>query len=310
MNILLNRNANSGKSHKAIDKALLTSPLNKYNSIFSENSDVTTQKINHWCRDQLNNKSYNFTAIGGDGTLNLLLNDLMKLSFEYPETNNKIVLGSVGVGSSNDAHKPFKTNKRPYLRTNTNNAEKIDIGQVEFLQNGALIKKYFLLNSSIGITSNANALFNSNNSLVGFVKKISTDLAIYYVALVGLIKNKKLFLDVTINNETKPLLINNMSILKRSYFGGSFHYKYPPKLDDGLYKVLISSDLGHFKLLKTAFNLLLGRFNKSKNNSILETSKVMVKSNDGAFNIEIDGEVFSTTEATWTLNPKYLKVIL
>ena len=44
-----------------------------------------------------------FIAGGGDGTVNLLLNAIMNLS-DAPD----VAIGAVGLGSSNDFHKPFR----------------------------------------------------------------------------------------------------------------------------------------------------------------------------------------------------------
>ena len=306
MNILVNQNANSGKSKNAIEKALRGELSATENKIYKKQN---TKDIARWCEENLNDKNYFFTAIGGDGTLNLLLNNIMVLKEKDSHLNDKITLGSVGVGSSNDAHKPFTNKERPYLNTDINKAKRVDIGSVQFKQKDLLFKKYFLLNSSVGITSNANFEFNAPGFFIKLIKKLSTNLAINVIALKNLIKNKKIPLELSMNGKVHNLTVNNLSIIKRPYFAGSFHYKDSPELDNGLFKIHISSNLNHFGILKTAYELLFGRFKADDKHKSYETSEITVISKNESFNLEIDGEVYSTTEATWTVCPKAIKVI-
>jgi len=113
--------------------------------------------------DLLNQGQNEFIAGGGDGTVNLLLQNLIKFA---PSTQlDKIKIGAIGLGSSNDFHKPFKDhlliNRIPCLLDFTF-AKPRDVGILIFSDNNAQNrKKYWIINASIGITSEANLFFNT-----------------------------------------------------------------------------------------------------------------------------------------------------
>ena len=55
-------------------------------------------------REAVSRGEKEFVAAGGDGSVNLLLNTLM----ESAMNPSQYVLGAIGIGSSNDFHKPFR----------------------------------------------------------------------------------------------------------------------------------------------------------------------------------------------------------
>ncbi|MEJ2615275.1 MAG: acylglycerol kinase family protein [Ignavibacteriaceae bacterium] len=118
-------------------------------------------------RAALCNGETKFVAAGGDGTLNLLINSIIKYS--SIEQLNKIKIGAIGIGSSNDFYKPVKesdiVNNIP-VRIDFDTAEPRDVGKITFENDGIIISKYFLINSSIGITADANYFFNNPDRIL------------------------------------------------------------------------------------------------------------------------------------------------
>ncbi|MCB0419888.1 MAG: hypothetical protein KDD61_02780, partial [Bdellovibrionales bacterium] len=230
---------------------------------------------------------------------------------EYPEYCDLIEMGAIGVGSSNDAHKPFLQRKRPYLRVNRNRLKKIDIGQVEWEYSGQRFQRYFLLNTSIGITSQANHLFNSNELWwLPLLKKISTGLAIHAVALYSLFKNKTYKVDLEIDGARHCWAINNLAVLKRKHFGGGFKFDQEPDLDDGDLMVKANFDLSMMGLFKTALGLTKGYFPRSESNFSQRVKRLHIVHRDNTpLNLEVDGEVFPATQVWWNIHSKAMSVI-
>ncbi len=122
-----------------------------------------------------------FVSAGGDGSANFLLNLLMR---HTGEDARHILLGGIGLGSSNDFIKP----KLHFLqglpiRLDQQNASLVDVGKAEFLAStGEWQTRYFIANASLGVTAEANWFFNHGNGLIRLIKDRWTDLAILYTA--------------------------------------------------------------------------------------------------------------------------------
>ena len=75
-----------------------------------------------------------------------------------------MVLGAIGLGSSNDFHKPFNGNNglngHVPLRLDYHHTTEHNIDRVDFLDEHHLWqRKYFVINCSIGIIAYANYLY-------------------------------------------------------------------------------------------------------------------------------------------------------
>ncbi len=130
-------------------------------------------------------------AAGGDGTVNYTLNRIMN-----NEMGDRIFLGATGLGSSNDFHKPFayeRMIKNIPARINPDNYMRSDVGKVTFLnETGKKVTRYFIVNSSIGLTAEGNNLFNSDDTVINFLKSRNVILAIWVTFLKSLIRHKNI----------------------------------------------------------------------------------------------------------------------
>ena len=85
-----------------------------------------------------------FVIAGGDGSINYFLNSCIQLL--GPNELAQIKLGAVGIGSSNDFHKPFE--KQNILgsipfKVNFNQTARRDVGCIQYLSNGKTLKNPF-----------------------------------------------------------------------------------------------------------------------------------------------------------------------
>jgi diacylglycerol kinase family enzyme len=229
-----------------------------------------------------------FTAAGGDGTMNLLTQTVID-TFSENELQ-EISLGAIGLGTSNDFHKPFdkmigsfpcrldfaKKQKRDLLELTLNSA------------NNHQKRRYCLLNASCGITAKANSDFNRPGAILKLLKKYCPAFSILFAVM----KSVLTFQNIPLTIMSKPYLITNIGIVKSPFFSGNFAYEcqFPA---DGSFNAYICHSMSLWEALKTLFNLRNHCFiegHKSHRITIDPNGSLEIDSNC-PIPFEFDGEV-------------------
>jgi len=248
-----------------------------------------------------------FLAGGGDGTVNLLLNTIMN---EAPDPG-EITLGAIGLGTSNDFHKPFSGEamiRGIPLRTDFVNARPVDVIRME-CRNGSSepVTRYCLCNASIGITAEANSLYSSRPLLIRALKRFSVNAAITAVALKTLFTYNNLPVLITGDDRwSEACKATNLGIIKNPHFAGNFRYDTPVAPDDGRFVVNLSHDLSLIQRILLLIRLQRGRFLGSPNTRSEEATRLTVSAKE-TFAVEMDGELEFTRSAEFTLLPKAIR---
>jgi len=260
--------------------------------------------------DLLNQGHCEFVAGGGDGTVNLLLENLIRL---LPSTQlDKIKIGAIGLGSSNDFHKPFKNhiliNRIPCL-IDFSSTKPRDVGILTFTNNvGQKEKRYWIINASIGITAEANLFFNSPDFMLNHLKQSKTNAAILYAALrtVATYHNRDINMCIG-NNESKKINLTNMGVVKSPHFSGDFSYNTPFTTDNGKFYINICRDMHLLNTLSILWNLSKNKFCGLPKTESFCSNRLLVESNQ-KFAVEYDGEVIATQNARFSIKQKIIRV--
>ncbi len=102
-----------------------------------------------------------FVAAGGDGTVHALAGAVVEAREDVPL--GEIRLGAVGLGSSNDFHKPSRRSISGVpLRLDVEHAAPRDLGRVRWIDGaGRERESVLVVSASAGIVAEGNAVFNS-----------------------------------------------------------------------------------------------------------------------------------------------------
>jgi len=242
-------------------------------------------------------------AAGGDGTVNAVLNAIM---------GRDLTLGAIGLGSSNDFHKPLALERMMAgvpARIDAGRARLADVGKaVLHGPDGGRTTRYFLLNASLGFVAEGNAFFNSEESLLLWLKRRSVEAAILYAALVNLWRLRPLRLSLGLDGSSpEDLSASSLGVLKRVHFAGAMRYDTPVAPDDGLFAVNLWEPMGRGGILRTLFHLYRGRFQGLPRTRSWRAKRVeLVPERPVPF--ELDGEVTTVARAELEVVPRALRV--
>ena len=307
MIVLINKNSGGGTALKKWNRVYPKLNLNGSTETLLIGSNGSADEF---VLEALNKGKTDFVIAGGDGSINYFLNHLINIV--EPEILKEVKIGAVGIGSSNDFHKPFHPNNTvgnvPY-KINFKDAVKRDVGCLLYEKDGELLKKYFLINASLGITAEGNNFFNNPDFILRFLKKINTQSAITYAAIKNIFTYKNFKVTIGDNNESFTANISNMGILKSAFFTGKLRYQSDPLPDNGLFDVHLYESLSKVKLLKLFYNLSKGGPDNSFNKKFWRTDRITISS-ETEFAVEFDGEVITTKTVEFSVIPRLIKVCI
>lgn len=248
-----------------------------------------------------------FIAAGGDGTVNLMVNALLCLS----AAKDDIFLGAVGLGSSNDFHKPFRPQtfvEGIPTRMDWRHSVLSDVIRIRYKNSShRLTTRYSIINASLGITAEANAFYNMRLPFIDFVQRFSHETAVIISALKTIFSYSNIPCYLSLQNcSQKRYLLTNLGIIKNPHFAGNFCYDTPVEADDGKLGVNLCSAMSKWEAIRTLISLQRHRFRGLPKTCSWDATRVEVESQK-PFALEMDGEVVEASYAEFRLIPKALR---
>lgn len=251
-----------------------------------------------------------FVAAGGDGTVNLLVNALMAAA--PPERLAVVRLGAIGLGSSNDYHKPLRADRQidgiP-CKLDVNATCVRDVGVLTFGGEGKPLGiRYWIVNASIGLTATANDFFNTRAPVFALLKRRTANGAILYAALRTISTYHTP--DVTVQVDAGPLMLvplTNLSVVKSPHVSGGFCYDSPLMPDDGRFFVHLCEDMSLPRTLFTLWKLSNHAFTGLPKTRSWSARHVAVEAKV-PFAVEFDGEMAHTRRVVFSMAPQQLNV--
>lgn len=304
--LFVNTNCHEGKGlsrwMKIQEKVLQLFP--NANVLFSENPAITKDRINEL---PLETETILISA-GGDGAINMLINSLM----DFPASKKaNVILGAIGLGSSNDFLKPFsKFIGGIPARINIDKpAQRHDLVKVKFLDEHLKTKqKYFIINSSFGVTAQGNWNFNHPNSFLSWLKKVNSSLAINYTAVSTILSQRNIPCSVQLEGHLSNIAISNINILKNPYFSGTLYFDQAIGPSDGKIAINICRNMNKWELLKTLLQLENGKFQQNEKKVMAMSDYFRLKSKVPII-MECDGETEKIYEAEFSILQSELLVM-
>lgn len=235
--------------------------------------------------------NYRVYSIGGDGTLNEVLNGIVGTDSS---------LGIIPSGTGNDFIRSMKktNNKSDILeRTIKGSEELIDIAKA----NG----RYFINISSVGI----DAEIAHNASKIKKIPILPGKLAYFISIFITLFKykSKSLYIDIDgkVNNVDTLLL----AVANGKYYGGGMLVAPKANYTDGFFDVCMVKNLSKLKILFLFPRLIKGTHENIKEVTFFNSKQVKISSLK-ELSLNIDGEILRCSEVIYEIVHKGLKVLM
>jgi diacylglycerol kinase family enzyme len=268
---------------------------------------ASPEELPHCVASALGRGETRLIAAGGDGTVNLLLNAIMA----SPVAAHEVTMGAIGLGSSNDSHKPFRPEafvRGVPVRIDFDNASLTDGIRLEYEQpDGRRDTRFCLNNASVGITAEANAFFNSRPAWLRAVHRVSANAAGMAAALRTLLTFRGVSCRMTAaDGGEQALAVANVALLKNPHVSGSFCYDIPIQPDDGQLGIAVCEQLSLLETVRMLVALRRHRFQgRPKTSSWLASAFSL--SSECPFALELDGEVVQARSVRCTVVPRAVR---
>jgi YegS/Rv2252/BmrU family lipid kinase len=240
-------------------------------------------------------------AVGGDGTLNEVINGMLQSNLtatEYP------TIGLLPLGSANDfARTAGISNSIEALieLIKSNTSKKIDLGKIIIQQTRET--RYFINIAGVGLGAEIAQNLEQSSSVLGPAFN-------YFRHIIkGFLNYVKKEVSCTSSTWQWKGRLLQMTVANGRYFGNAICIAPDARITDGLFQVSIFGDLSIWDYLKNYGNLKKGVKINLPQVCYHNTREVLLQSNDSC-SIEADGEYVGLAPAVIKVMPKAISFLM
>ena len=242
-------------------------------------------------------------CVGGDGTLNEVINGLM--SKEGP-TNPEVQVGFIPNGTGCDFRRTFRipTNPEDALKViQGGRTRPIDLGRLHYTtHDGESRTRYFHNLTSFGLGGEVDERVNKSG------KKLGGFLSFIIATLVSLVLYEKKSIRLRVDDHfDEEVVVLNVAVANGQYHGGGMWVAPGADLFDGLFHVTVIGALSLPEVVYYLPKLYNGKIMKVKGVQSLTGKKVEAFS-DGRVLLDVDGEQPGCLPAAIEVVPSVLKM--
>jgi YegS/Rv2252/BmrU family lipid kinase len=300
--VIVNPNAGKRKGEKdwlEIAAQLAAAGI-EYVNVFTEHRGhavVLTRKY-------IENGHRNIIVVGGDGTLNEVVNGIFT---QAHVPTDKITLAMIPVGTGNDWCRMFNIpgDYKQAIKLITKRKVFIqDTGTIKYIASEDSEKTRFFINmAGMGFDALVAKKTNKQKDLgksnpMSYVVNILSSLFLYTSTKVTIL----------LDGEKIASDIFSMSVGICQYNGGGMKQAPGALPDDGLFDLTLIKPIGKFKIIRNIIKLFDGSFTNLPEVSTFRSSKIIIHSDPPMF-MEADGESLGHTPFVFNILPQSLNVV-
>ena len=300
--VIVNPNAGKRKGEKDWLEiaAQLTAAGIEFVNVFTEHRGhavILTRKF-------IENGHRNIIVVGGDGTLNEVVNGIFT---QAHVPTNEITLAMIPVGTGNDWCRMFNIPGDYKQAIKLITKRKIfvqDTGTIKYIATeGGEKTRYFINMAGMGFDALVAKKTNKQkdqgrSNPMSYVINILSSLFSYtFTKVTILLDSEKVISDIF-----------SMSVGICQYNGGGMKQAPGALPDDGLFDMTIIKPIGKFKIIRNIIKLFDGSFTRLPEVSTFRSSKIIIHSKPAMY-MEADGESLGHTPFVFNILTQSLNVI-
>lgn len=249
-------------------------------------------------RDALKEGYELIAAVGGDGTLNEVVNGFFE---DDRLINPRAHLGVIPCGTGSDFRKSIGIPRDPegaIERLLSGRALPVDIGKVRFQgDSGFQEVRYFINIADLGLGGETARRVNAMSKFLGGL------LSFFIGAVVTILIYRNKQVEIVVDD--RDIIngrVNTVVVANGRYFAGGMFMAPNARPDSGLFNVVVIGDLGRFELIYNLLRVYRGTHLSYPKIREITARTIYVKSRERMV-LEMDGEVPGFAEAEFTIVP-------
>lgn len=261
-------------------------PETRYEIVMTEHRGHATEIA----RDYSTRGTWRIYAVGGDGTINEVLNGM---------ADSDSSLGCVPAGTGND-----------FIKYLAGDYERMDIlketilGEEELIDVGMVNEQYFLNVASVGFDAKVNYKTELYKG-----KPLITPLFAYLAGIVGNITDlRPTRVNIKQKNENRIADVFLLAVCNGQTYGGGYHIAPMAQINDGFFDVIEVEPLGLSKLVRYLPKLRKGTHIGLPEIHHYQTDRIQLTS-DEEFIVNLDGETIFSKDVDFRLRAKKIRMV-
>jgi YegS/Rv2252/BmrU family lipid kinase len=275
-------NGATQRAWPAIEKLLKLRYPFKFETAFTEKPEHDTEL----CREGILKGCDRIVSVGGDGTLNGVVNGFF---VQDRLLRAEVALGALEIGTGADFVRTLGFPRKAEAaidQLGTALPQSVDVGRAEFLSlEGNRVVRYFINILDFGI---GGAVVESVNRTT---KRFGGRLSFLWAILVTLLHYENREIRYRLDGgEWKSAVLNNFIVANGRYFGGGLLPAPAAALNDGWFDIVLFGDIGIWEAITNLPKLRSGTHLENPHVQTMQAKQVDAESKTTVF-IDMDGEL-------------------
>ncbi len=268
---------------------------------------VLTEGVGHatdLSRQALAEGEKTIVAVGGDGTINEVVNGLV--SGSGGQIDPAVSLGIVPLGTGSDLRRTlgiprdYRAACRLLMSERT---RAIDLGEMVWISDGEERRRYFVNFAGLGFDGEV------VERVEGESKKLGGTITYLKTVLVTLMNYANKDIRLNLDGEESHMRVNSVIVCNGCHAAGGMYIAPHASPDDGLFDVIVIGDIGKLEFLANVPRVYRGTHLKNRHVSSYRAREVCVETEDRVL-VQADGELVGQPPVSFRIMPRALKIRL